>query len=383
MTFDASDPRLTAYALGELDGSERAEIEALLAENAPARQFVAEIRDTAQLLTDQFRSETSPGLAAEHHQAIEVGLRPKPTPRSLPRWIPLAAAACLLGGVTIAAWLASRSTEARVGLAMKTPAAAGGLRRACARSRGQLSRHSPASSGAPVGGKDLSLTDTAASAPVTEPMAQEFSLDKLSDSGSSDPRVSGSKQRRSRQIGKRLRPTPTGSQTRPQAVDQPDRALRRRSRYQDRPAPPRKTRGRPGLLPTCLGRRNSKRRCLANRGARPLPARPASPAATPPAGAAFDRGRSRRAVVAARRKPPLQQSRPRVSEGQDELEAQNTHRSYGAVPHGTDHAELQAQNRDRAMAKRLVVWAAWVVAWVACWNRVAGHLQASRTGQAA
>ncbi|AGA30909.1 YfbK domain-containing protein [Singulisphaera acidiphila] len=121
MTFDASDPRLTAYALGELDGSERTEIEALLAENPPALQFIAEIRETAQLLTDQFQRELSPGLAAEHRQAIEFGLLPKPTPRARLRWISLAVAACLLGGITIAAWLASRPTgdKERITLTMQ------------------------------------------------------------------------------------------------------------------------------------------------------------------------------------------------------------------------------------------------------------------------
>ena len=45
------DPRLTAYALGELDGQEhaaaRAEIEALLATDAKARDEVARIRELA------------------------------------------------------------------------------------------------------------------------------------------------------------------------------------------------------------------------------------------------------------------------------------------------------------------------------------------------
>ena len=38
------DPRLTAYALGELDASERSAIEVLLSESPESRQFVEDIR---------------------------------------------------------------------------------------------------------------------------------------------------------------------------------------------------------------------------------------------------------------------------------------------------------------------------------------------------
>src|SRR5689334_16590026 len=98
MTFDASDPRLTAYALGELDGTERAEIEALLAESPEARRFVEEVRETARILTEQFRLEPSPGLAPAQREAIEVGLQTGcAPPRRWPRWVASAAAASVLG----------------------------------------------------------------------------------------------------------------------------------------------------------------------------------------------------------------------------------------------------------------------------------------------
>src|SRR6185437_305086 len=42
MTLDANDPRLTAYALGELDEAARAEVEDAIAGLAEALQFVAE-----------------------------------------------------------------------------------------------------------------------------------------------------------------------------------------------------------------------------------------------------------------------------------------------------------------------------------------------------
>lgn len=104
MSFDASDPRLTAFALGELDVAEHAEIEASLAESAEARRFVEEIRATAEILTAELRKESSPGLSAKHYQAIEASLRPAPRAWGRPRWLALAAAACLLFAGTLAVW---------------------------------------------------------------------------------------------------------------------------------------------------------------------------------------------------------------------------------------------------------------------------------------
>src|SRR3954471_20753597 len=79
MTFDASDPRLTAYALGELDdhdgADDRAEVEAILAGSQEAQSFVDEVRATARLLTEHLQRETSPGLAPEHRNAIEQTLQ--------------------------------------------------------------------------------------------------------------------------------------------------------------------------------------------------------------------------------------------------------------------------------------------------------------------
>ncbi len=110
MTFDATDPRLTAYALGELDGSERAEIEALLAESAAARQYVAEIRDTAQLLSEQFRSEPQPRACGRTPWQADRGrvFDPWRSTDRFPAGCVFAAAASLIGGLSIAIWLASR-----------------------------------------------------------------------------------------------------------------------------------------------------------------------------------------------------------------------------------------------------------------------------------
>jgi len=67
----ADDPRLTAYALGELEGEERAEIEALLEENEEARELVEATRALASSLEAQLAAESAPGLSAEQRRAIE------------------------------------------------------------------------------------------------------------------------------------------------------------------------------------------------------------------------------------------------------------------------------------------------------------------------
>jgi Ca-activated chloride channel family protein len=73
MPFDPEDPRLTAYALGELEDAELVEFETLLADSPEAQRFVAETCATARLLADSLRREasTSSGLTPEHHQTIE------------------------------------------------------------------------------------------------------------------------------------------------------------------------------------------------------------------------------------------------------------------------------------------------------------------------
>ena len=74
MPFDPDDPRLTAYALGELDDAERVEFEAFIAESDEARRFIEETRATARLLAERLGRERSPGLAPEQHQSIEKRL---------------------------------------------------------------------------------------------------------------------------------------------------------------------------------------------------------------------------------------------------------------------------------------------------------------------
>jgi Ca-activated chloride channel family protein len=81
MTHD--DPRLTEYALGELDGpdraAERAEVEAALAADAGLRAEVDAIRDSAGVLRGGLAAETVPVLDAAHRGVIEKALGTVPS----------------------------------------------------------------------------------------------------------------------------------------------------------------------------------------------------------------------------------------------------------------------------------------------------------------
>jgi Ca-activated chloride channel homolog len=74
MTFDPDDPRLTAYALGELDPSEHASIETLLDECPECRQAVEEIRKTVAWLSRELQEEkeTHAQPAELNHQAVPM-----------------------------------------------------------------------------------------------------------------------------------------------------------------------------------------------------------------------------------------------------------------------------------------------------------------------
>ena len=79
MPADIDDPRLTAYALDELAGAEREEVDALLRDDASARRVVEEIRATASLLTDKLRAEvnTMPAVPLPSIQPRRRRLRPR------------------------------------------------------------------------------------------------------------------------------------------------------------------------------------------------------------------------------------------------------------------------------------------------------------------
>ncbi len=85
MTFDPNDPRLTAYALGELDSSERESVENLLKESGEARQAVEEIRLTIGWLARELHHEreTYSQQPSLNHQPLAVSVaKPLRAPRS-------------------------------------------------------------------------------------------------------------------------------------------------------------------------------------------------------------------------------------------------------------------------------------------------------------
>ncbi len=127
MPFDPDDPRLTAFALGELDLDDRAAIEAILRDDPDARDFVQGVEETARLLADEFRHESmsTPGLDPGRRVAIEERLASAPSPATIPitsapartrlrLLLPLAAVAGILGlavAVTLPSYLASRRAQ--------------------------------------------------------------------------------------------------------------------------------------------------------------------------------------------------------------------------------------------------------------------------------
>src|SRR5205085_6001579 len=88
--MNVDDPRLTAYALGELSPDERAEIERLLSASPEARQFVQETQNFAKLLQAEYRSAA---LTEAEPRANLIDIRDDPWFWSIAR--PLAIAAVL------------------------------------------------------------------------------------------------------------------------------------------------------------------------------------------------------------------------------------------------------------------------------------------------
>ena len=104
MKIDVDDPRLTAYALGEVeDESERAGIEALVSQSEDARRLVEEIRKAASLLRKELAAEPSVGLTEVHRERIDGSLEKRGRTGPLLFWT--AAAAVVLLGLSVGWWL--------------------------------------------------------------------------------------------------------------------------------------------------------------------------------------------------------------------------------------------------------------------------------------
>jgi|GEM_PF-5477755 len=105
MKLSPDDPKLTAYALGELDAAERAAVEAVLAGSPEARAAVEEIRAAAGRLTSELAAEACPELTPAQRAALASPATAKVVP--FPSWRVwrtagiAAAAACVIG---LAGW---------------------------------------------------------------------------------------------------------------------------------------------------------------------------------------------------------------------------------------------------------------------------------------
>ena len=106
MTIKPDDQRLTAYALGELEAEESAQIEALLKENPSMVDEVAAIRETASLLENELTADSTLQLSDEQRSRVIAGgdepgekiVNPGPDAFSrTSRWLGItAAAACVM-----------------------------------------------------------------------------------------------------------------------------------------------------------------------------------------------------------------------------------------------------------------------------------------------
>ena len=80
MSISPNDPKLTAYALGELDDEvQRIEVEKALEQSQELRQVVAEIQEMAGFLRAELQQEPSPVLTEEQRKRIEDSSTEKKT----------------------------------------------------------------------------------------------------------------------------------------------------------------------------------------------------------------------------------------------------------------------------------------------------------------
>jgi len=113
MKLDADNPMLTAFALGELDEPERAEIEAQLAHDEAARKLVDEIRASAVLVTEELKTERAAGLSEKQQAAIFARhSAPAAAAKKSSFWKPLAAAAMLLFTIGIVGMMTTHRESA-------------------------------------------------------------------------------------------------------------------------------------------------------------------------------------------------------------------------------------------------------------------------------
>jgi Ca-activated chloride channel homolog len=101
-SIDPDDPRLTAYALGELEGEEAAQVAAAIAVDPALRAIVDDVRATAGRLTEALENEPMPAPSRPVHLQPYHTVRPARIFR-FPYWAVagMAAAACLVLVLTL------------------------------------------------------------------------------------------------------------------------------------------------------------------------------------------------------------------------------------------------------------------------------------------
>ena len=105
--MNSDDPRITAYALGELDAAARAEIEPLLREEPGLAAEIEATRNFSEMLRVRLISERAEPLLAAQRAEVLARLVPKmprsapALPRQLPGWLALAAGLVLGAGIAL------------------------------------------------------------------------------------------------------------------------------------------------------------------------------------------------------------------------------------------------------------------------------------------
>ena len=105
--MNPDDPRLTAYALGELDAASRVEIEQLLRENPVIAEEIEASRKFAEMLRLRLKNEPAESLlAAQRAEVLACAARSMPPrtlafPRQVSWWLALAAGVVLGIGIAL------------------------------------------------------------------------------------------------------------------------------------------------------------------------------------------------------------------------------------------------------------------------------------------
>jgi Ca-activated chloride channel family protein len=122
MNINPDDPKLTAYALGELDQAEHAAIGAELEKSFACQRAVEEIRETAALLKKKLAAEELPGLAFAQQRKIENQLKESVGRPAISFWRILfyggvsAAAACFILAMFVPTLSKSKSKTQQLAL---------------------------------------------------------------------------------------------------------------------------------------------------------------------------------------------------------------------------------------------------------------------------